>query len=436
MKRHIFLITLLLPMLVWAQTDVPCLSSISDTRSYTQIPRISDDILGLSGPVKHVECDFGIPYLIRTYGLSCFEYKHRIKDQIQSEHLVFQYDSTGALREITNHYVLYSYYFNHKTGTPYRKKNQKIHTDVFNGTAFTKVENGQVVHFSDYIPDHTYNAGHVTYDSSGNPVKYYSKKNFYEEWWSLSYDSLQRLVYIGNWTSKDHQKDLPQKVFSLLYEGGKCTAKVADMPSGTPEGDMRLLEYQTAPDGSVNLHISRCQDLHGSDSLDYALLHQNPDSYRKTFFQHRLEQCYESEDASKFITSVYEMYGFPTLFFALGEYTFDPDGRLTSYNIRDNWNGHSNATIRYDTCGRIAEMRADTGMLAQWRNLIPHACTYVRYAYDSHGNPTKITYEDSHGRTQTVTYRYTYDHYGNWTCRRRFVNGKKDGEDRRVITYE
>ena len=153
-----------------------------------------------------------------------------------------------------------------------------------------------------------------------------------------------------------------------------------------------------------------------------------------------MAKCKERDQFAGKTPSIYELFGLPERLLTPGEYTFDPNGWLIEYSVDIQRSEQTEATILYDTCGRIVEMRADTGTLLDGVGLIPtQRCTYVGYKYDDHNNIVEIHCNGLDERRDTVSntlsYRYTYDAHGNWIRRETYYKGKKLGVDKREITY-
>ena len=178
----------------------------------------------------------------------------------------------GTIQRVHTRYTLHSYYFMHDVRKPITRKNRKVHKDVYYGEQTTVFQNGLRISFTNFIPDYANDTLLLKYDSMGNLVYLYKYENGYQcvspikEEWFLHYDSLNRLVYV-EWWKLAYSKGLPIRMHAFLYDEDRCIARVNDMPTGIPKGDLRQLHYETMPDGSVKLHVTRCDEDQGSDSV-------------------------------------------------------------------------------------------------------------------------------------------------------------------------
>ena len=438
-KRNFLILSLLLlPLSAWAQYDIPTISTI--VRPYECIPvmEVSSEDFRMEGKVWKVIAKSDNPQSIRAYGWSCYEDKHKIQDDIVGTDIEYLYDSSGTIQRVHTRYTLHSYYFMHDVRKPITRKNRKVHKDVYYGEQTTVFQNGLRISFTNFIPDYANDTLLLKYDSMGNLVYLYKYENGYQcvspikEEWFLHYDSLNRLVYV-EWWKLAYSKGLPIRMHAFLYDEDRCIARVNDMPTGIPKGDLRQLHYETMPDGSVKLHVTRCDEDQGSDSLQYVQLHENPQGFLRTFFQKRMENCSETE-SERHRSSLYYP---PQFFFSTGDYVFDKAGRLVSYHINRPQTVVS-ATIRYDSLGRVEEMVADTDKLVEGYGLtVPIAsCTFVHYQYDERGNVVKIDFKTKENPDeQTISVHYTYDNHGNWISRSIDYSGKQQGTEEREIIY-
>jgi hypothetical protein len=439
MNRTLITAILLLPLLAWAQYDTPTLSSVVRVDAFVPVPKLSEDFL-LNGDVECVVYLSKTPNVIRTYPWSCFEKKHRIQDVITDERWEYEYDTTGKLQRMHSQYTMRGDYFIHDMSKPFKKKNEKVYSDYYHGEKNVSFQGGCIITYTEYIPNHTNDTTLLRYNLDGNLVYLYKSKNSHSQQWHLFYDSLNRLVYVDDWNPDSNYKNLPQSVYAFQYDSDHCTAVLADKPTCSPKGDLRRLHYHTHSDNSTTLHVTWCDKSCGSDSLDYILLHNNPADYLETFFDNRLAKCEERDRFAGNPPSIYELFGLPERLLTPGEYTFDPNGWLIEYSVDIQRSEQTEATILYDTCGRIVEMRADTGILLDGVGLIPtQRCTYVGYKYDDHNNIVEIHCNGLDERRDTISntlsYRYTYDSHGNWIRRETYYKGKKMGVDKREITY-
>ena len=105
MKKNVITAILLIPLLAWAQYDIPTLSSVVRVDAFVPMPTLSEDTL-LKGDVAGVVCLFETPNVIKTYPWSCFEKKHRIQDVITNERWEYEYDTTGNLQRMHCQYTM------------------------------------------------------------------------------------------------------------------------------------------------------------------------------------------------------------------------------------------------------------------------------------------------------------------------------------------
>lgn len=438
MKRLLIVLLLILPLLSWAQYDVPTLSSVVRVDAFVPIPAMSE-YPQLNGDVACAVYLSKTPNVIRTYPWSCFEKKHRIQDVITDERWEYEYDTTGNLQRMHCLYNMREDYFIHDMSKPFKKKNEKIYSDYYRGVKNVTFQDSRLIAYTDYIPKHTNDSTLLRYDTNGNLVYLY-KNNPRSQQWHLFYDSLNRLVYVDNWDQDSNYKNLPKSVYAFQYDSEHCTAVLADKPTSAPKGDLRCLHYLTHSDNSVTMFVTWCDKSYSSDSLDYILLHDNPVDYLETFFENRMAKCEERDRFAGKTSSVYEVFGLNERLLAPGEYYFDTNNRLIAYSVDIRGFKQTKAAILYDTCGRIVEMRAYTGILLDGVGLVPNKeCTYVGYKYDDHNNIVEIHCNSLDERHDTITnilsYRYTYDDHGNWIRRETYYEGKKLGVDECEITY-
>ncbi|MCR4857367.1 MAG: hypothetical protein K5890_04120 [Bacteroidales bacterium] len=433
MKNNVITAILLLPLLSWAQYDIPTLSSVVRVDAFVSMPVLSEDT-HLNGDVAGVVCLSETPNVIKAYPWSCFEKKHRIQDVITNERWEYEYDTTENLQRMHCRYTMRGDYFIHDMSKPFRKKNEKVYSDYYQGEKNMTFQNGRLVAYTNYIPEHTNDTILVSFDADGNLKDFYEHDNALTKKAHLAYDSLHRLIFVESFEKHDKYAESSScHIDAFLYESAGCVAIVRDMPTGIPQGDMRRIHYETTPDGMTKLRITYCDDPHGSDSIDYVRLHGDPQAYLGTFFHKRMARCDE--------VGAYSGYSNRSkLFYTTGDYTFDSQGRLLTYDLYEKQSKKSSATILYDNQGRISEMRADTGVLLQWHDAVPgNDCIYVQYEYNHQGNVEKISFkqldESSNVRSYSIAYRYVYDDHGNWIRREIYYNGKKLGVDKREITY-
>lgn len=439
MNRTLITAILLLPLLAWAQYDTPTLSSVVRVDAFVPVPKLSEDFL-LNGDVECVVYLSKTPNVIRTYPWSCFEKKHRIQDVITDERWEYEYDTTGKLQRMHSQYTMRGDYFIHDMSKPFKKKNEKVYSDYYHGEKNVSFQGGCIITYTNYIPQHTNDTTLLGYDPDGNLVYLYKNHNSRSQQWHLFYDSLNRLVYVDDWDPDSNYQNLPQSVYAFQYDSNHCTAVLADRPTCSPKGDLRRLHYHSHSDNSVTLHVTWCAKSCGSDSLEYILLHDNPTDFLETFFENRMVKCEERDRLTGEAPSIYEIFGLSERLLTPGEYTFDPNGRLIAYSVDIRGFRETEAVILYDTCGRIVEMRADTGILSDGVGLVPtQRCNYVGYEYDGHNNIVKIHFngldERNNTFSNTLSYRYKYDDHGNWIRRETYYKGKKMGVDKREITY-
>lgn len=433
MKKNVIIVILLLPLLVWAQYDIPTLSSVVRVDAFVSMPALSEDTQ-LNGDVAGVVCLSETPNVIKAYPWSCYEKKHRIQDVITNERWEYEYDTTGNLQRMHCRYTMRGDYFIHDMSKPFKKKNEKVYSDYYHGEKNVTFQNGRLVAYTNYIPEHTNDTTLVSFDTGGNLIDFYEHGNALTKKSHLAYDSLHRLIFVESFEKHDKYAESGScHIDAFLYESAGCVAIVRDMPTGIPQGDMRRLHYETTPDGMTKLRITYCDNSHGSDSLDYVRLHDDPQAYLGTFFHKRMARCDEVEAYSGYSNR-------SKLFYTTGDYTFDSQGRLLTYDLYEKQSNKSNATIMYDNQGRISEMRADTGVLLQWYNAVPgNYCIFVQYEYNRQGNVEKISFkqldESSKVRSYSIAYRYVYDDHSNWIRRETYYKGKKMGVDKREITY-
>ncbi len=450
MRKIVFLQLLLAALHVAsAQNTMPDMSCIVSVGEF--LPDVDDAAYAnLRGPVKRIEYYSDIPHVQTRYLMSCLVVKHHIDDVIQERNTEVLFDTAGAVRSIRIDYTLHSHYFIYdmNKGSVRRWKRsmspKNIITEKNKGTSYYTYRDGRLVSHSDNLDQE--GCFFLKYDSCGNvvlyaktssPVDAHPKKQFH-----FAYDSLNRLVYVDDWSNENNYQGLPHGVYAFQYDSGRCVARIRDWPVGLPKGDLRLLHYEPLPGDSTLLRISYCNSSEGSDTDEYVKLHSDPMAHLDTFFNARMGHCRELNGTGAAFPfggarSIYPIQ----LFFTTGDYIFDRDGRLVYYYLQDYSGIISRSTIRYDEHDRIVEMKAHIGTLVGWKGFaIDPDVIGMTFGYDEFGNVESMSMQKKSSEGDAVqqydwSYTYEYDSYGNWLVKRCLQNGEPMGEERRSIEY-